>query len=252
MLVENIIDGDIYIKLIEYILPKCDIISLKKYNDQHQEKHKKIIDIILSDSNISIDDIVTNYSDKYLNELCNELCNKYKDNKTIFDEEYKDKFEKNKYNFDYKISEEQKKENRKMAIIGSVRQFIYNSLTNEWLDKNRESIILERPNIIEDKLFIERINHSTTYFLKLIEDLKTEILNKNSIYDWHYPISIEDISFFKDGYCLLNSITHENLCFIYCESEEEYEYLKSIGIKFAENQFIPTPKEKLYYENFED
>ena len=48
-------------------------------------------------------------------------------------------------------------------------------------------------------------------------------------------------------------MAHEKICDIYCENEEEYNYLRSIGIEFEEDHFIPlSEKEKknLYYEIF--
>ena len=71
-------------------------------------------------------------------------------------------------------------------------------------------------------------------FFKLSEDVKKYLLSNNSLYSWLNPESPEDISFFKEGYCWLRSVSHEEIYNIYCKSEEEYEYLKSIGIRFRE------------------
>lgn len=87
-------------------------------------------------------------------------------------------------------------------------------------------------------------------FLKTTPELKEYILENHDLYAWLNPKYPEDISFFKDRYCWLYSIAHEELCFIYCKDEEEYEYLKSIGIEFVEDKFVPTPYEELYYEDY--
>ena len=76
------------------------------------------------------------------------------------------------------------------------------------------------------------------------------LFSNDNLYNWLNPNYPEDISFFKDGYCWLNSITHEELCFIECESVEEYRFLKSIGIKFADKKLCITPKEKMYFEDY--
>ena len=42
----------------------------------------------------------------------------------------------------------------------------------------------------------------------------------------------------------MKSVAHEKLCNIYCESEEEYEYLKSIGVEFYEKEYVPISYEE--------
>ncbi len=83
-----------------------------------------------------------------------------------------------------------------------------------------------------------------------MQEENKELLNKKSIYDWCFLTSLEDLCFYKNGYCWLYSVAHEEICDIFCENEEEYEYLKSIGIKFVDDKFVPTPKEQLIYEEY--
>lgn len=87
-------------------------------------------------------------------------------------------------------------------------------------------------------------------FLKTNQSVKEYMLTNKNLYQWLNPKYPEDISFFKNGYCWLYSVAHEEMCEIYCENIKEYEYLKSLGIKFFENKFTPTPKENLYYEDY--
>lgn len=87
-------------------------------------------------------------------------------------------------------------------------------------------------------------------FYKFDEKLKEYMLTNKDLYDWFNPDRPEDISIFKNGYCWLYSITHEEMCDIYCEDEKEYEYLKSIGIEFWESKFTPIPQNELYYEDY--
>lgn len=87
-------------------------------------------------------------------------------------------------------------------------------------------------------------------FYKTDEEVEKYILTNKSLYNWLEPKYPEDISFFKDGYCWLYSVAHEDLCEIYCDSSKEYEYLKSIGIDFWKNEYIPVSKKELYYENY--
>ena len=70
------------------------------------------------------------------------------------------------------------------------------------------------------------------------------------MYNWLNPNYPEDVAFFKDGYCWLYSVAHEDICDIYCTDENEYETLKEIGIEFYENKFEQTPKAQLYFEQY--
>ncbi len=87
-------------------------------------------------------------------------------------------------------------------------------------------------------------------FFKSSKEVKDYLLCNKNLYNWLNPQYPEDISFFKNGYCWLYSVAHEEMCDIYCESNEEYEYLKSMGIEFFEKKFEPTLKKYLYYEDY--
>ena len=86
--------------------------------------------------------------------------------------------------------------------------------------------------------------------MKLGEPVKEYLLSNCDLFSWlnqEYP---EDISFFKDGYCWINSVTHEEFCEICCENETEYNYLISLGLEDARKQYIQDTKEDLYYEDY--
>lgn len=87
-------------------------------------------------------------------------------------------------------------------------------------------------------------------YYKLTSNTQKYLLTNDSMYNWLNPKYPEDISFFKNGYCWLYSVSHEHICDIYCEDEEEYEYLKSIGVEFVDDCYTPVQKEELYYEDF--
>ena len=88
-------------------------------------------------------------------------------------------------------------------------------------------------------------------FYETSDEVKEYLLTNRNLYNWLNPKYPEDLAFFKDGYCWLYSVAHEEMCEIYCEDKEEYEYLKSIGIEFWEKEFVPTPREDLYFENYQ-
>ena len=91
---------------------------------------------------------------------------------------------------------------------------------------------------------------SEVQFYKFDDSLKESLLTKKNFYSWCNPKFPEDIVFFKDGYCWLYSVAHEDICDIYYKDRKEYEELKAIGIEFYEKDFEVMPKEKLYFERY--
>jgi len=87
-------------------------------------------------------------------------------------------------------------------------------------------------------------------FYRIDSTTKKYLLTNKNMYNWLNPKYPEDLSFFSKGYCWLYSVAHEEICYIYCENEIEYEYLKSIGIEFVDDKYIPTKREDLYYEKY--
>ena len=64
-----------------------------------------------------------------------------------------------------------------------------------------------------------------------------KILNEvHNIYDFIYPKNLEDLWIYRNGEVWLDSVAHEEICCIYPANNEEYELLKSFGIKFHEEK----------------
>lgn len=225
MLVEEEILEDTYKALMDYLFKKCDSISLTKYRDQHEDESMHDLSVILKETGYSINYIIDNYSVQFLD----EIYDRFKDNTKIFD-------------LKLDVFTNQYKRICTDSIIGWL---YYNEMNLKWLNKNKVNIINCKKN--DNCLGNPNVYHSDTYTIKLTDEIKSEILSKKSLYDWHWPNSLEDICFFKDGYCFLETISHEKLCFIYCDDKEEYEYLKSIGIKIFEKEFKPTKMGKWEY-----
>lgn len=232
--------------LMDYIFKKCDAFSVTKRYDQHKEENETTINTISLLEKCLPKDLINNYSKKYLDKLYNQ----FKDNDLIFNEAYKEKYECKHSGFSDKFFDELKEMNREVCIKESIDWLYYDNVTNNWLSKNKENIILKKEDIIPTGLIMEGFHISTTYFLKLTKELQEEILSKNSLYDWCFPYSVEDICFYENGRCWLLSVAHEEICDIFCENEEEYEYLKSIGIKFVDNKFTSIPPEYIIYEDY--
>ena len=61
-------------------------------------------------------------------------------------------------------------------------------------------------------------------------EVKNFLLNKASVYHWNYPDDIENLCFYKKGYCIFESVTHEDLFLLRINDAIELEKLKEIGI----------------------
>ncbi|MCI9434949.1 MAG: hypothetical protein HFI86_06745 [Bacilli bacterium] len=229
MLVDEEIVGSIYEKLMDYLFKKCDSISLTKYHDQHEDERIHDLNVILKETGYSINYIIDNYSIQFLD----EIYDRFKDNTKIFD--LKSDVFTNQY--------------KRICIDSIIDWLYYNEMTLKWLNKNKVNINNQKPIFLNNNSNKKKIYHSDDYYIKLTDDIKNEILNKKSLYDWCFPYSLEDICFFKDRNCWLYSVAHENLCIIYCESKEEFEYLKSIGVKFHDKEFKPTKMSKWQYSD---
>lgn len=51
-------------------------------------------------------------------------------------------------------------------------------------------------------------------------------------------MNLDNLSLYINDIPWLYSVPHENIWDIYCRSEEEYKYLKSIGVEFKEKNFV--------------
>lgn len=225
------ISGKTYIRLMNYMIQKCDMISLQRYYNQNPDQIKEVIDIILSKYSYLMENLIKKYS------KCNlyKLYNKLKNDSDIFDSRYMEKYENDYYKKNYSRHEylRIKKYNRKSVIYDSINWYIYNITTNSWLNKYSASIHSKEIETLEYGSL--NILYSDTYYIDLTSDIKEEILSKSDIYDWKYPTCLDNISFFKNGKCYLSTVAHEEICRIYCENKEEYNYFKSIGIDFIDN-----------------
>lgn len=86
------------------------------------------------------------------------------------------------------------------------------------------------------------------YFYKLSKETKEYLLTNKKLYNWLNPNYPEDIAFFKNGSCWFYSVTHEETCEIYYETDNEYQELINLGIEFDEKYILP--KDKRYYEEY--
>lgn len=87
-----------------------------------------------------------------------------------------------------------------------------------------------KDNYSENKIFL--LNEQTAGFLMATDGL----------FSWKFPDDLEDLCLYSRGKCWLKSVSHENLCWIFMESDIEKEILsKIIGLSFVESNSCEAP-----------
>jgi hypothetical protein len=219
-----------FLILLDYIFKKCNYVSLSKhyYNNICGED---ICNIILEEEKISRKD----FCQKYTFEDISTLCKLYEKNDRIL--LLIQPFYKNR-----KIITMVEIDIIHGYISLALEQFFYKYNIQIFLDKYLSEVKYVKNLYLG--LEKEITPHGVEYYLEITDEIEKYIINKGYIWNFVYPYGIEDICFLKNNQYWLKSIAHEKLCFIYCESEEEYNYLKSIGIEFCEEEYKPITEEK--------
>lgn len=225
MTVKKLNDGS-YQKLIEYAVKKCNKFSLLQYLFQKPVQYN----IIISE--------LKNNNPTLLEKNCADNVNKiykiYSDDIRLFDDKY------------YLEHENINVENAKKGFIEQILKYYKNDIkSKKILSNNKKSIILKE-DIFSDVLgclyqtiYTFKIDNGTTKLLKNMRLFSEENMYNDSIIGG----CLEDLCLYKNEHCWLDSVSHEDICDIYCDSEQEYEYLKSIGIEFYEDHYIPLKKD---------
>lgn len=259
MYVRREIKGETYRKLVEYAFKNCDMVSFTEYPDQNSKFSRRILKKLMKCGNLTKDALIKNYSDKYVG----YIFNKYKDSNIIFDKKYLRNRETTDYDT-YELFKESKEyqknlkkeysdfginislenmsyeeyveffeyERRLTYLLYSIDYCVYEYYVNKFLEKYNDIILRKKKIYFYEFFGLKRTHIRTIYFMKFNNEIKRELLNKNSIFDWVSPLSIDDVKFYKKGEPWLFSTTHEEQCYIYYTNEKEHNYLKSIGIKF--------------------
>lgn len=69
------------------------------------------------------------------------------------------------------------------------------------------------------------------YVLSISDNTLSFLGKSTSLYKWCYPSLPEDICFYKNNRCILETITHEKYCFLYTDDAEALKELEKIGLK---------------------
>ncbi len=82
-------------------------------------------------------------------------------------------------------------------------------------------------------------NEKQVYVLNLKSGtLKSYIKNKKDITKWNYPECVEDIGFYKNGKCIFESCSHEEIYRFYTNNEYEIDFLIKIGVNVTDKYDI--------------
>ncbi len=81
------------------------------------------------------------------------------------------------------------------------------------------------------------------YFLKVTPEITRILLKEEGLKSWRTPYLPQDFIFIKDNAIKMLTISHEEMCDIYCDDEQEYTKLKNMGIKFYK-EYNPIEEQK--------
>lgn len=82
-------------------------------------------------------------------------------------------------------------------------------------------------------------NENQVYVLNLKSDtLKSYIKNKKDITKWNYPECVENIGFYKNGRCVFESCSHEDLFQLYINNEHDIDCLVKAGVRIIDTSAI--------------
>ena len=70
------------------------------------------------------------------------------------------------------------------------------------------------------------------YIVKIDDCLNNSFFENDGLFAWKYPHFPEDICFYKDGKCFMESVSHEKLCFFYLVDDELLRFLEDREIEY--------------------
>lgn len=241
-----------YKQLMSYYLSKCDVLLLTQYSEIPKYKNKKIQDFIFNKN--------SDYKKRLLIKNPNYLIKKIKKIYNNDLEIYKiidvDSFIKNCPNLadDPRSIEAIIEGNIEFAL----NNYVYNSKF-EYIQKRYKKYLIEKRKVpyegngkkyLLSKMGTRKVYH-IKYSFKLSQELKKWALEAaHSIEEFGFPNNPDEVMLFQNGYCKMLIKGCTSSCSIYIDDKEEYEYLRSIGISFWEEELeIDEDKEWRSYDS---
>lgn len=142
--------NEVYKILVDYLVSKCNFISVTKYIYPKLNVLENTINVILRETNQTKQEFIDKIFDESNEEYINDLINKFIYNKEIFNRDCKNLCGAVKGNSKISISQ------RVSFIISCIDEVIYGITTEKWIKKYKNNIILKN-----------EIDGDFIYFLKL-------------------------------------------------------------------------------------
>lgn len=79
------------------------------------------------------------------------------------------------------------------------------------------------------------------YVVKIDSSLNADFFASDGLSEWRYPNFPEDICFYKNGQCFIETVTHEQCCFFYLEDDDLLKLLDNLDIEYWENTCDAVP-----------
>lgn len=236
--------GKEYRNLIEYALSKSDAVMFVVRRDNAiYYKDYEIIKSISNILNIDINEFIKNYR-MYIEKNKEILFKNI--NKLIGKQVW---MINHKHEFENKSIEEATIEilieNVESDIRTTKNYYIQKERITQLKDKLKEYKLKERHNpqwmgsevFVSDEIKKNEYKYNNEYIFDICIYRKCDEIRKfllesvDALYKFDPPNFPEDITFLKDGYAILHTITHEDQAEIYIKNKEEYDILTKMGIK---------------------
>lgn len=135
--------------------------------------------------------------------------------------------------------------------VGKAKPEKFDEETTEYLEDVEEFLEELKPYIIDDyvsnEYFEEKCSHMMRIIVaKLTEDSYHMFSAGNDIFDWRFPVDVEDLCFFTEGRCFLYTIAHEEIFELIEPHDLELPIFKKIGLKL-EPVDLPSRDIRLHY-----
>lgn len=219
----------IYEKLIKYACKKSDVISFKvityyAYEEETKREFKQLCMLM----NMSGEEMMSKYNNT---KLINKIFLKVKDRTDMGWYKTIKAFEK------YLSESDNDFEKTKEEIIKRYIKDILYIMTGKNIFKNK---IKEITEYLQDNLIkIERETNTTInmhdydiYFYRVSDEIEKILLERKRLYNMGFPEFPEDIKFYNNECCWLETVSHEELGIMNIDNQGEYDYLERIGVVF--------------------
>lgn len=233
-------------KLLEYIFKKCNYFTLTYQESSTKEYYDILKKILFEDLNYKNEDMLFLDSEKSVEKIVSDL---YEIKENLDLKEFLN-ITKKWFHFPSEFSsDEQLKQYLKNEVLSLIFLIKREEKHRTFIEKYKDCLVSKTIYYYTDEQrngYEYSLPDIQTICYKFLLNPKTQdfLLKQNNICDDLKDIPLIDLSFYKDESCFLRIRTlskadsDENFCYIICESEDEYEYLKSIGVEFYDKQYV--------------